>query len=269
MESPQPVFAPPPLTPPSAPTKRNMNTAAVWWVVALAIIIGAAGAYFYTQNTARNKGMTQGPIATSRIIQGTVTGVDADKLQITITSVATTSVQKVVAISPATKIEKVISQKNANGTVEKQAVVEVNIGDVQKGNTVTVVYSSDTNNVLDGVSQITFVVEGNIDAYFKAQAANQTPFVKGEVVAVDSAGETLQYKPYFFTVLTTTAMSVDIPDGVSIYRIDDPARISITHARTPATLADIQPGQVIFMMTDAASLKVNKVVPQEIIISAK
>lgn len=247
-----------------------MNTK-IGWILAILVVV-AGGVYAYTHYA---KGPTaasvpQEQIAPSTLIlQGAVTGVDADKLQITIATVASTSAQKIVTISPATKIEKIISQKDAKGVVEKQGIAEVNIIDVPKGSQVTVVYQSDTNNVLSGVSQITFVVEGNIDAYFKAQAESQTSYSKGQVVAVDIAGKSLSYKPFFFNTLATTTASVAIPDGIAVYRIDDPTRVAITYARTAATLADIQPGQTILIAADPAALKAGKMVPQAFIISAK
>ena len=86
---------------------------------------------------------------------------------------------------------------------------------------------------------------------------------------MDIAGKTLQYNPYIFNTLATTTASVAIPDGVAVYRVDDPARVSITYARTAATLADIKPSQTIFIMADAVSLKARRVIPQALIISAK
>ena len=202
------------------------------------------------------------------VLQGTVTGVDASKMQITL-QVSTTSPLKIVTISQATKIEKIISQKDAKGIEEKRASAEVNIEDVQKGSLVTVIYQSEKDGVLSDVSRITFVIEGNIDAYFKSQSASQTPYLKGQVVAIDIAGKMLQYKPVMFETVSTTTMSIAIPDGVPVYRVDDPARVSIAHARTTAKLSDIQPSQTIFIMADAQSIKAGKVVPQALIISEK
>lgn len=245
--------------------QTNTNTKIIWAVIALVAV--SAGVYIFAlpqkEPTASVVGEQTAP---SRIAQGTVVGAYPDRLEVV---VAVDSVEKIAKISQATKIEKVISQKNASGVVEKQALAEVNIGDVPKGTLVTIIYQSDTNNVLSGVGQITFVVEGNIDIYFKSQATNQSPYLKGQVVALDIAGRTLQYKPYFFNTLGTTTASVAIPDGISVYRIDDPARVSITYARTTATLTDIQPGQVIFILADPPALKAGKVVPQAFIISGK
>lgn len=208
------------------------------------------------------------PESSPLILQGTVTGVDASKMQVYLNA-STTNQLKVATISQATKIEKIISQKNAKGIVEKQALIEVNIDDVQKGNIVTVVYQSEKDGVLSGVSRITFVVDGNIDAYFKSQAESRTPYLKGQVVAMDIAGKTLQYKPVMFDTISTTTMSIAIPDGISVYRVDDSLRTSIIHARTAASLTDIQPNQTIFIKADVASLKTGKVVPQALIISGK
>lgn len=243
------------------------NTSASKIMLAIAVLV-VAGGVAYAFLPARNgtqqnaQGTTQNsPLA----LQGTVTSVSADKMQITLNA-STTNPLKVATITSATKIEKVISQKDTSGAVEKQAVIEVNIGDVQKGSIVTVFYQSEEEGTLNGVSRITFVVEGNIDAYFKSQSANQTPYLKGRVVAIDIVGKTLQYKPIMFDTTSTTTMSVAIPDGVPVYRVDDPARVLIAHARTATTLADIQADKTIFIMADAVSLKAGKVVPQALII---
>ncbi len=245
-----------------------------WLIAAFVVAVGIgyailtvkpAGNTAPVMDVATNTGV---PESSLLILQGTVTGVDAGKMQITLQA-STTSPLKVVTISQTTKIEKIISQKDAKGIVEKQALIEVNIDDVQKGGLVTVVYQSEKDGILSGVSRITFVVEGNIDAYFKSQAANQTPYLKGQVVAIDIAGKMLQYKPVMFDTISTTTISVAIPDGIPVYRVDDPARVAVTYARTAVALANIQPGQTIFIMADAISLKAGKVVPQAFIISEK
>ena len=245
----------------------DTNTKIVWAVVVLIVVSGLVYAFLPAKNDTQQKAqeVTQNP---SLILQGTVTGANAEKMQITVQA-STTNPLKVVNITPATKIEKIISQKNAKGEVEKQAVQEVNISDMQKGNKVTVVYQSEKDGVLSGVSHVSFVVEANIDAYFKAQATNRTPYLKGQVMSIDIAGKSLTYTPYIFNTLATTTTSVAIPDGIAVYRIDDPARVAITYARTPATLADIQPGQTVFIAADPAALKTGKIVAQAFIISAK
>lgn len=231
--------------------------ARIMLIVAILAVVG--GVVYVLQNAQKETK------SSAMVLQGTVTGADVDGMRITINT-AMTNPLKVVAVSQATKIEKIISQKDAGGKVEKQAVIEVNIGDVQKGSLVTVFYQSEKDGVLSGASRITFFIEKNIDAYFKSQSASQTPYIKGQVVAIDIAGKTLQYKPIMFDTTSTTTMSVSIPDDISVYRVDDPARISITHARTTTKLADVQSGQTIFIMADAALIKTGKIVPQALII---
>ena len=249
----------------------NTNTGIVLAITALVVAGGIVYVFLPIksvpqQNVQNAQEVTQGP---TLVLQGTVTGVDANKMQITLQA-STASSLKIAIISQATKIEKIISQKDANGTVEKQAVIEVNIEDVQKGSLVTVFYQSEKDGVLSNVSRITFVIEGNVEAYFKSQATNQTSYLKGQVVAIDIAGKNLTYKPVIFdTVSTTTTMSVTIYDGIPVYRVDDPLRASIIHARTIAKITDIQPNQTIFIMADAVALKTGKIVPQALIISEK
>lgn len=251
-----------------------MNIKVALLVTAL-VVAGGAGYAILTVQPASNNSVpvadvadTSAPESSPLVLQGTVTGVDASKMQILLQA-STTNPLKVVNVTPSTKIEKVISQKDAKGIVEKQSLIEVNIEDVRNGNPVTVVYQSEKDGVLSGVSRITFVVDGNIEAYFKSQSASQTPYLKGQVVAIDIAGKTLQYKPIFFDTVGTTTTSVDIPDGISVYRVADPLRISIIHARTAVTLADIQPGRTVFIMANDKSIKAGKVAPQAFIISGK
>ena len=253
----------------------NTNTKIVLVVVALVATGGIGYAILATTpptntNPEGNATTTNtsAPDSSPLALQGTVTGVDAGMMQITLNA-STTNPLKVVTISQATKIEKIISQKDASGKVEKQALVEVNIEDVQKGNLVTVFYQFEKDGVLSGVSRATFVVEWNIDAYFQSQSANQTPYLKGQVVSIDIAGKMLKYNPVIFDTISTTTVSVAIPDGISVYRVDDPLRVSIIHARTVANLTDIQTGQTIFIMADAAPLKAWKIVPEALIISGK
>lgn len=244
-------------------TNTNTSTKIILAIAVLVVAGGVAYAFLSAKNGTQQN--TQEAQSSALVLQGTVTGVDAEGMQVTI-NVPTTDPLKVVTISQATKIEKVISQNDTSGKIEKQAVTEVNIEDVHKGDPVTVFYQSEKEGVLSGVSRVTFVVEGNIDAYFKSQSANQTSYLKGQVVAIDISEKILQYKPVMFDTTSTTTMSVAIPDGISVHRVDDPARVSITHARTTAKLTDIQSGQTIFIMADAASLKAGKVVSQALII---
>ncbi|MCR4333550.1 MAG: hypothetical protein NUV60_00810 [Patescibacteria group bacterium] len=242
-----------------------MNTKIVWVVVAL-VVVGVVAYVFVPKIVPQD---TQGATQNSPlVVQGAVTGVDAEKLQITMQA-ATTSPLKVVTITSATKIEKIISQKDASGTIEKQAVAEVNLSDVQKEDQVTVVYQSEKDGVLSGVSQVTFTVEGNVEDYFASQTENQPPYIKGQVVAVDIAGKTLQYKPYFFSTLATTTTSATIPDGIAVYQVDDSARAAITYARMAITLADIKPGQIISIVADPVALETGEIIPQMFIISMK
>ena len=244
--------------------ETNTNTKIILMVAILVVIGGVAYAFLPARNGTQQNAQETTQDSTL-VLQGTVTGVDASKMQVTLNA-STTNPLKVATVTSATKIEKVISQNDAKGAVEKQAVIEVNIEDVKKGGLVTVIYQSEKDGVLSGVSRITFVIEGNIDAYFKSQSASQISYIKGQVVAVNIAEKTLQYNPIVFGTLSTTTASVAYSDGVSVYRVDDPARVSIVHARTVATLADIRQGQTVFIGADSKSLKEGKVVPQAFII---
>ena len=234
-------------------------------MVAVLVVIGGVAYAFLPARNGTQQNAQETTQDSTLVLQGTVTGVDASKMQVTLNA-STTNPLKVAIVTSATKIEKVISQKDASGKVEKQAVTEVNIEDVQKGSLVTVFYQSEKDNVLSEVSRITFVVEGNIDAYFKSQSASRTPYLKGQVVAIDIEGKNLTYNPIIFNTISTTTMSVAIPDGILVYRVDDSARVAITHARTSAKLTDIQPSQTVFIMADSKSLKADKVVLLTLII---
>lgn len=151
---------------------ENTNNNAGKWVLALVVIAGVAGGYFYLQNQSGNTATTEAPAITSHMIQGTVTAVDAAKLQITIQT-SSTSPAKIVTVSPTTKIQKIISQLDASGKTEKQAAAAVDISGVQKGTVVTVLYQTDVGDVLGGVTAINFSVVGDVDAYLKTQITTQ------------------------------------------------------------------------------------------------
>jgi len=259
----------------------KQNTNIVWGVIGLIII--AAVIYFYPgiQNILQRNAKVEAPQGNEKkslIMQGKITGVYPDTMKIAISSVSLagapkqtpTGVEKTVTIDSATKIEKIISQKNSSGVLEKQVLAEVNIGDVPKGDLATIEYQLEEGSVLGGVSRVVFTVDGNVDAYMKQVPQMGTiAYVKSEVVSVDLGGKSLQHKPYLFNAVGATTMSIAIPDGISVYRVDDPIRVSIIHAREAATLADVKPGQVIFFMIYAKMLREGKSIPQAFIISGK
>lgn len=240
------------------------NIKIAWGVVSLIIIV-LVGLYAYpnawkvsSSNSASNQ------IGNSFILQGTVSDVYPDKLQIIVSK---NSVEKTVFIDPSTKIERSVLQNGANGAVEKQLIAEVNISDIQKGNMVLIQYQSEKDSVLNGVSQIAFVVDGNVDTYTKqALSPDADTYLKGSIVSIDSTGKTLQYKPYLVNVIGTETITVAIPDGIKVYRVDDPARVAILHARIPAPLSDLLSGRIVFLLADPAALKQGKIVPQAFIV---
>jgi hypothetical protein len=202
------------------------------------------------------------------ILQGTVTNVNANNMQI-IVQISSTSPLKTVTISQETKIEKVISQKNGEGVTEKQALVEINIDELQTGNQVTVVYRSEKDEALSGVDRVIFVVDGNVDEYFRSQTNNQNYYIRAQVLSIDMVQKNLIYKPYFLNAIGTTTTNILISDGIPTYKINDPARISITYARTNIALTDIRSGQDIFIKLNPESLKTDKIVAEELIILAE
>lgn len=252
----------------------TMNIKIMWGIGALAVVAAGVGAYLLFGNAA-NKNSETNAIAVqsvARIFQGTVTSVSKENMQISVTGIAgsTDPFEKTVMISPATKIEKVLSQKNSKGDVEKQLLIEVNMSDLVKGDKVTVAYATEEFSVLSGVSSVLVAVDGNVDAYVnQAPQSEMTVYLKVDVVSIDTAGKKLVYHPYIFGKIGEMTISVAIPDEINVYRVDDPMRVSITHARTTATLADIQPGETIFVMANKNSLQAGRVVPLAFIISGK
>lgn len=248
----------------------TQNTKIALGIVTLVLVV-AGGVYAYSLFGSVKTplgGIAEKQTLLPLVLQGVVTDVNAANLQISI-QVSTTSVMKTVLISPATKIEKTILQKSTKALAEKHIVTEVNIGDLHKGDGVTVQYQSDTGTALEGVSEIAFTVEGSVDAYNKSLLTHPSPYLKGKVVAVDIAGKSLQYNPYLFDTLSTTTMSIAIPEGIPVYRIADPARVSITHTWVASTLTDIQQNQTIFVLTDPVALAAGKVTPKTLLILEK
>jgi len=267
-----------------------MNTKIVWAIAAL-ILVGGGVAYVSLRNVAEKNA----PAATSPIplapqeagsgpeaapggespdfsmLQGTVTGINPEKLEITVMK---DSIEKIARVSPSTKIEKVISQKDVSGIEEKQALEEVNMDSLRKGDAVTVGYQSEKDNALSGVSRITFVVEGNIDEYFKQrvelQKTNPDGYIKGEVVSINITGKVLEYKPYRIDEISTTTVSMSLPENMPVYIVDKNIRVSIIHARTVASLEDVKPGQTIFLKVEKKSILTGgKIIPQALIISGE
>ncbi|MDZ4227518.1 MAG: hypothetical protein U1D26_03510 [Patescibacteria group bacterium] len=240
------------------------------WVLGL-IILFSAGAYGYRYEIAKVLGIGSftGPEVQLQTVQGRVTEVSADALQIAVTT-ATTSVPRTVLISPTTKIEKILLQKSADGTIEKEIVAEVNISEVQKEMRVVVSYESENGSVLSGVARVTFTVEGSVDAYteqsLKSLTADPNGYVKGEVVSIDLAKRELAYRAYSFLTLNTKVDYVTFPDDIPVYSVDSALRLTISHAREMIALADIKQGQTVFIMIDRKPLSGNEVVPLAFII---
>lgn len=114
---------------------------------------------------------------------------------------------------------------------------------------------------------ITKTISGNTVP--QSQSTGPSPYLKGQVVAVNIAGKMLAYNPYIFDILGTTTISVSIPDGIPVYRADDSSGISTASAQRVATLEDIRQGQTIFVVADVASLNAEKIIPRALIISDK
>ena len=181
---PQPApVQPVPVSPAFTPMPKRVK---MMWVLGL-VILFSAGAYGYRHEIAKVLGIGSftGPEVQLQTVQGRVTEVSADALQIAVTT-ATTSVPRTVPISPTTKIEKIFSQKNASSTTEEEIPVEVNIEDVQTGTVVTVTYQSEKDSVLSGVSRVTFTSDESVDAYteqsLQSLTADPNGYIKGEVV---------------------------------------------------------------------------------------
>ncbi len=201
------------------------------------------------------------------LLQEKVTGVYPDKLKITFVK---DSVEKTVIINPNTKIEKIISQKNAKGEVEKQAIVEVNISDIKKGSLVNINYQTEVSNQLNGVNSISFVVNGSVDK-LQISKPDTNVYMKGEIISVDTSSTTqksIKYKTYSLNSTGATANML-VPDGIAIYKVSDQSRLSILHARVSITLADIKSKQVALFVLDTKALQKGKIIPQEIIILDK
>lgn len=200
-------------------------------------------------------------------IEGKVTSVNPDKLEIVIES---SSVAKTIKVNQSTKIIKEIVQKDASGIVERRMFEEKNIEELQNGETVKVQYMSEENNVFSGVVGVTFTVEGDIDEYNKQivpmMKAAPSAYLKVQAVSVDLENKKLEYKPYIINTISTTTMNIAFTDTIPVYKIDSAKRVSIVHARTPATLNDIKPDDTLFLMVDNKLLRAGRIVLQAFII---
>ena len=238
------------------------NTKIAWSVVAILILMICIYAFSSSQKIPMTGIGSQS--VSSFLLQGTVTGISTDKSEITVVA---NGVEKIVMIDPATKIEQVLSQKNAAGTIEKQITTEVNVSDVLKGSQVTINYQSEKASVLSGVNTVVFSVDGSVNAFLKTPQPIANTYMEAQVVGMDFSRTHLQYKPYLFDTVGTTTMTMTIPSNISVYRVNDSLRLSIIHARVPASLADLYPGTSIFFVIAGPAQKNGIIVPQSIIIS--
>lgn len=229
-------------------------------IAVLSFIVASAVLYVYIQNVAEP--------ASSPTMQGTVTGVDTERMEIL---TANDSAPKTVLISPTTKIEKILLQKNASSTVETEIPVEVNIGDVQKGTLVTVSYQSEKDSVLSGVSRVAFTSEESVEEHMKQSLelvkANPNGYVRGKVVAIDLVKRELAYRAYSFLTLNTKVDYVTFPDSIPVYKVDSYLRLAVVHARETIALIDIKPGQTIIITVERKSLEKQVVTPLEFTVS--
>lgn len=244
------------------------------WIGIAAIIILAGSSYVYYRLS--HKPAAPGSVSTAqqapapRIFLGTIVSVASDGSQITVQGLPGTKdpFSHTAAILPSTRIEKIVTQTGLDGKPEKQLVVEVDTNALVKGQKVTVEYAGDS----DTASRIVFVVESNIDAYIKQSAAaaeNNMPYLKGRIIAVDPSAKTIRYYPYAFGKVETSEKTVAVPDGVKVYTVDDPVRITITRAWVPATYAALQTNATFFIVADSKALKDGKVVAQAFVVSEK
>ena len=89
---------------------------------------------------------------------------------------------------------------------------------------------------------------------------------KGEVVSIDIAGKKITYKPYMFASVGKDEKSLTFAENIPVYRVDDETKINSTDARIAVTLADIQPGQIVFIGLENEPLQTGQFVPNEFVI---
>jgi len=218
--------------------------------------------------------LQKGPVSTGPfVLEGTIESVDAERLEIVITA-SSTGTRTVAKIAPETRVERIIVREDANGEViERRGLGGGNLGDLEAGEAVTVVvYRAGQDSAAYTVEQVLSTVRGDVDAYLASaaerRAALSYTYVEGRVESVDLAERQIAYHPALFGQISTSTMSVAVPDDAQFFTVEDSSRAAIAHTRMPALFTDVRPGQTVFIQADAEALKDGDTVARAFIIIA-
>lgn len=177
-------------------------------------------------------------------LRGTVVSASSDMSSVVIETESGTSTATLTAlVENGTRIEKVIRQKNKDGAVERQLIEELNIDDLQKGEEVTVVYSSEENGVLSGISSILWETEANVDDYIQNKKetgdAGMYTYLKSKAVSVDLSSGSVSFNLYMFDNISTATQTIIVSEENPVYAVPESVLVPIIHARAAGILQDL------------------------------
>lgn len=204
-------------------------------------------------------------------LTGIITSLSSEESQVTVEVEFGTSTRIVTApVDTRTRIEKVIKQKDAEGKIERQLVEDLNIGDLDIGEEVTVVFASENKNSLLGVSSILWQVDANVDEYIKNKENTSTyAYLKSNVVSIDTSNNSITFNLYTFGSLSTTTQTIDLSEEVPLYMVPESSLVPIVHARTTGTLQDLSPGDSFYILVNKKGFSGTVEDPQGIVIIKK
>lgn len=155
-------------------TERTKNIFAVAVLVLVAAVVGISwqNGNGTQQNSGQeaiqqNEEQTVSQKTNLSVVQGNVISVTPEKLEITMDSTTTATEKslegpsRTVKLNPATVIDRVTLRKNNDGQMEALFLGQINIGELKRGRLVTVSYTLENGNVLDGVEKITVLLKEN------------------------------------------------------------------------------------------------------------
>lgn len=185
----------------------------------------------------------------SKVISGKVTAIDPLDFKITINETplaVPTPKQKTLNLESDTVIYKTLlrTQESGEKTYLRQ---ELNVSDVLVGDNVVITYLSDDQDTLSEVKEIYLGEEEWVNQGLLKFSSLRA---QGPVISFDVTSRILKYEVYPPTALSTTTLPFHIPTDLPIFKIKDSNRFDILHARTPATISDIKPGQTVSILID-------------------
>lgn len=226
-------------------------------ISALAFLAIAVVSFLYVTNTSNVRNVdTKIPptIDLRKSLLGVVVSVSLEKSSLSVkTASGTSSEILTVLVGRDTRIQKMVQQKNGSGAIERQLIEELNVGDLAKGDEVTVIYSSDISEIKTPSLADTILLkkDSDVDDYIKNKIDNgQYLYLKSKATAVDMPRGIVSFSLYTFGSLSTTTQDVTLNERIPVYTVTEDSLVPIIHARAIGTIQDISLGTTFYLMTE-------------------